>query len=122
MAIEEKKDSTLVDGSIQEEEGKKDEIWYKIRPHHDLNFDPKENEIDLRVELPGIAKKEVNVKILPELFHVSGKSNHTLYQLTEYFPYLVDVDSVTASYDNGLLLMKAKFKDRLSDAVDIKIN
>lgn len=103
------------------DEKKKDEIWYRVRPYHTYEIDAENGEFNARVEMPGVPKDKVTLKILPELFTLKGQREHTLYTLTEYFPYLIDVDNVDANYESGLLTLKGKFKDRLADAIEINL-
>ena len=113
-------DETEKETKMTEKEGK-DEIWYRVRPYHNTNFNAATGEFEIMVEMPGVPKDQVSIKLLPELFVLSGKREHTEYTMTEYFPYLADVDSINAEYDHGLLTVTGKFKDRLEDAVEITL-
>jgi len=111
------------DTSLAENESKKDEeIYWRMRPYYSADFDPETGEYNARVELPGVPKDHVKLRLLPDMFDLRATRQHTQYLLTEYFPYEMDVNSVEARYENGLLLIKGKFKDPLDSAVDIKLS
>jgi len=125
MAIEEKKPDTIVQENVHEIEEKKEkepEIWYRVRPHHAFDFDPCTGEFEGEVELPGVAREHVKLRVIPELYELRAAREHTLFTLAEYFPYEIDVDSFKAKYEHGLLLISGKFKDPLAGAVDIKLS
>ncbi len=74
------------------------------------------------MELPGVPKEHVKLRVLPEMFDLRATRKHTQYLLTEYFPYELDINSIEAKYENGLLLIKGRFKDPMESAVDIKLS
>ncbi len=115
-AIEEKKT-----GAVAETKAKRDDTWYEIRPTYYSNFDSDARQFECEIHLPGVKKEEVKLRVLPELFDVKARREHVLFTLTEYFPYELDVNSIQAKYENGLLQLKAKIRDPLADAVDIPL-
>jgi len=116
-------ETKIVEKNDQQElkEKRKDEIYWRIRPHHLIDFDCETGEFEARVELPGVPKENVKLRILPDLFDINATHKHTLYAITEYFPYVVNIDSVQGKYEHGLLSIKGKFKDKLADAVEINL-
>ncbi len=118
------------DTSIVENQGKKDlstkekneEIYWRIRPFYSADFDSDTGEYNARVELPGVPKDHVKLRVLPDMFDLRATREHTQYLLTEPFPYELDVNSIEAKFEHGLLLIKGKFKDPLESAVDIKLS
>jgi len=117
MAEVQDKDTSMV-ASVN----KKDEdIYWRIRPYYSADFDPETGEYNARVELPGVPKDQVKLRVLPDMFDLRATREHTQYLLTEYFPYEMDVNSIEAKYEHGLLLIKGKFKDPLDSAVDITL-
>jgi len=119
------KNTTMVEKEIKTdlaETGKEDDVFWRIRPYYSVDFDYDTGMYNARVELPGVPKEHVKLRVLPELFDVRATRQHTQYLLTEYFPYDVDPNSIEAKYEHGLLLIKGKFKDPLDDAVDIHLS
>ncbi|MEX2681623.1 MAG: Hsp20/alpha crystallin family protein [Candidatus Sigynarchaeota archaeon] len=99
-----------------------EEIYWRIRPYYSADFDCETGEYNARVELPGVPKENVRLRVLPDMFDLRATREHTQYLLTEYFPYEMDVNSIEAKYEHGLLLIKGKFKNPLDNAVDIKLS
>ncbi|NMC08289.1 MAG: Hsp20/alpha crystallin family protein [Candidatus Lokiarchaeota archaeon] len=100
---------------------KSEEIYWRIRPYYSSDFDSETGEYHARVELPGVPKENVKLRVLPDLFDLRATREHTQYLLTEYFPYDMDVNSIEAKYEHGLLTIKGKFKDPLDSAVEISL-
>jgi len=106
-------------GEVVEKTGENEGIWYHIRPPFSSHFDYSTREFTCEVQLPGVPKDRVKLRILPELFDLKGTCEHVLYTLTEYFPAKVNVDTLDAQYNHGLLRMKVQFLDPLVEAVEI---
>ncbi len=104
------------------EKGNDEDIYWRIRPNYSADFDSETGEYNARVELPGVPKEHVKLRVLPDLFDLRATRRHTQYLLTEYFPYEMDVNSIEAKYENGLLLIKGRFKDPMESAVDIQLS
>jgi len=102
---------------------KKETYIYRIRPRYYTNFDYAKGAFEYEVQLPGVAKDHVKLRILPELYDLHAqRDEHGVFTLTEYFPYEIDPDSVEAKYENGLLKFHGKVKDPMKGAVDIKLS
>ena len=114
-------DSEIVEETreVAEQMGDSEDIWYRIRPTFSSHFDYSTGEFSAEVQLPGVPKERVNLRILPELYDLKATWEHVLWTLTEYFPVKVNVDTVDAQYNHGLLRMKVQFLDPLAEAVEI---
>ncbi len=124
MAIEKRKGSDMVEHEGEKKKKSKeseDDIKYHIQPDHFIDFDAETNSWEMEVNLPGIKKDEVSLKILEDAFQLIARRDKAIYHLEDYFPFLVKPDSVEAKYENGLLHIKGKVKDPLEDAVEIKL-
>ena len=106
-------------GEVAEQMGDSEDVWYRIRPTYSSHFDYSTGEFTSEVQLPGVPKERVNLRILPELFDLKATWEHVLWTLTEYFPVKVNVDTLDAQYNHGLLRIKVQFLDPLAEAVDI---
>jgi HSP20 family molecular chaperone IbpA len=113
MALEEPKPEKV-------EEKKETTIKYKIRPTHYFNRDSKD-EWELEVLLPGIEKSAIEFKVLKDVYFLKATRDQALYAISEYFPFEVDVKTIKAKYENGLLRVTGKVKDPLADAVKIEL-
>jgi len=121
----EAKNTSMVENEAKKElteTGKDEDIYWRIRPVYSADFDNETGEYNARVELPGVPKEHVKLRVLPEMFDLRATRKHTQYLLAEYFPYELDVNSIEAKYENGLLLIKGRFKDPMESAVDIKLS
>ena len=79
-------------------------------------------EFELEVHLPGVKKENVNIKFLEDMFNIEADQSETrFYCLTESLPFLVNVNSIKANYENGLLRITGSIKNPLDEAVDVKI-
>jgi len=95
---------------------------YRMMPHVYSDFDDANGEFSYEIHLAGVNKENVKFRVLPDLFDLQAKRDEqVVYSLIDYFPYEVDVDSVKASFDNGLLRFTGKVKDPMKDAVAIKL-
>jgi HSP20 family molecular chaperone IbpA len=104
---------------VVEQAGESEDIWYRIRPSFSSHVDYSTGEYISEIQLPGVPKDRVKLRILPELFDLKASWEHVLYTLMEYFPVKVNMDTFEAQYNHGLLRMKAQFLDPLAEAVDI---
>jgi len=121
----EAKNTDIVENESKKELSEKandEDIYWRIRPNYSADFDNETGEYNARVELPGVPKDHVKLRVLPDLFDLRATRQHTQYLLTEYFPYEMDVNSIEAKYENGLLLIKGRFKDPMESAVDIQLS
>jgi len=97
------------------------EIKYRIRPTRFFNFNAEKREWELEVHLPGVHKSEIKFKILPNLYDLKAYRGEVMYSLTQYFPWNIETESIKTDYKNGLLLVSGKIRDRMADAVPIKL-
>lgn len=97
------------------------EIRYRIRPKRYFNFDAEDKEWTLEVHLPGVEKSEIKLRVLPNLYDLKAYRGEVMYALTQYFPWNIETESVKADYQNGLLVVSGKIRDRMADSVSIKL-
>ena len=106
-------------GKVQEAQNK---VQFRIIPSVYSSIDSKMGEIRMEIHLPGVKKENIRIKVLPDLFDLHAKRDeNSYYGLTEYFPYELKADTITAQYENGLLEVKGKIKDPMEQAVTIKV-
>jgi len=104
------------------EEKKETTIQYHIRPSHYLDYDYDTSEFTLEVHIPGVAKSDIKIKFLEDAFSIEARRDTALYSISEYLPFDINVKSIKADYDNGLLRITGHIKNPLDEAYDIKIS
>jgi len=100
---------------------KEAQFKYRITPTHYLTYDAEKGEWELEVHLPGIAKENLKFKVLSDAYFLEATRDQAIYEVSDYFPFEINVGSVSGKYENGLLLVKGTFKDEFADAHDVKI-
>lgn len=107
MSVVEKKEE------VAKKEDQEPEFKYRIRPKRYVNYDCAENTWEMEFHLPGVSKKQVNFKILKDAYSLEATRDQAIYSASEYLPFEIDLESVKAEYDNGLLYVSGKIKDPL---------
>jgi HSP20 family molecular chaperone IbpA len=103
-------------------EQKQEPQLYRMLPNVYSDFDAVSKEFSYEIHLAGVKKENVKFRVLPDLFDLQAKRDEQIvYNLTDYFPYEVDTESVKATFENGLLRFTGKVKDPMKDAVEIKL-
>ena len=75
----------------------------------------------IEIHLPGVEKSEIKLKFLKDAYIMEARRGKALYKLSEYVPFEIDKDSISANYENGLLEISGKIKDPMAEAVDIAL-
>jgi len=79
-------------------------------PLVDTLVDDKENTLKLVAEMPGVEKKDIKVAVEGNLVNIDAERGDKKYQTKVPIKHKVDVDSVKASYTNGILEVQFKLK------------
>jgi len=89
---------------------------YRINPDISIDVDYNHRTIDIEIALPGVAKKDIQLKILPTWFHIEANREEIEYSGSYNFGTIVVPEKTTAKYANGLLKIQAHIKNPLDDA------
>jgi len=103
-------------------EKNEDVILYRIQPHHSWSVDYDTNDWLLTVELPGVAKDKIKIRYLEDFYELRATRDEVEYVLADYFPFDIDLKSVTGKYNQGLLSITGKIRDPLAEAVEVKLS
>ena len=103
------------------EEEKQPKVKYRIRPTRYINYDVSENKWELEFHLPGVNKKNINLRFLKDAYALEAKRGEAVYHASEYLPFDIDQNSIEADYNNGLLYVSGKIRDPMDDAFEIKL-
>lgn len=95
-----------------------------------------DGEFVLTADMPGVEKEEINVKADAEGVEISAEASHEVEEENEKyyrkersrksfnrrvnFPHPVDPDTVQASYEDGVLEVRAETDEEEGKSVDIK--
>jgi len=89
---------------------------YRINPDVSIDVDYNHRTINIEMALPGVAKKDILLKILPTWFHIQARREDIEYSGSYNFGTIVVPEKTTAKYSNGLLKIQAHIKNPLDDA------
>ena len=94
-------------------------LQYKVTPRHTAWSE--EGKIIIRVVLPGVDKKDIEMKALRDKFLLRGKRDDILYKLDLDLNFNIDPEKTETSYKEGLLRVELKVHNPMDDAFDVKI-
>jgi HSP20 family protein len=80
------------------------------------------DQVTITVELPGVAKKDINLEVLEESLTIDVDSESRKYHKELKIPENLDPDSINANYKNGVLdivLKRRKEKPKKGKKIDI---
>ncbi len=78
------------------------------QPFSQVIYDKDSKTWTVEVELPGMDKKDVDIKVVDSNLVVLAKNDEREFSVRYYLGKDIDKDSIEASMENGLLIIKAK--------------
>ena len=75
----------------------------------------------LEVELPGVNKENISLKMQEDSFYIKGETEGTTYVGSYGLCCLVKPDEAKATYNDGLLKVEVPFKDPMENVIEIPI-
>lgn len=75
----------------------------------------------IEVQLPGVDKESIKLKMHEDSFFLKGETENTVYVGSYTICCPVKPEAAKATYKNGLLKVDVPFKDPMEDAVDVSI-
>jgi len=90
-------------------------------PFSEIIIDDKNNELILTIEMPGVEKKDITIDATEKDIEVRADTEARKYH--KYCPLDVEIDaaSARATYNNGVLEIKAKLKKEIKSGMSIKV-
>jgi len=101
---------------VEQSENGEQKFIYRINPDISIDVDYNQRNINIEIALPGVAKKDIQLKILPEWFHIQANREEIEYSGSYNFGTTVVPEKTTAKYANGLLKIQTHIKNPLDDA------
>lgn len=92
-----------------------------ISPNLCSSYEEKGNRYDIQVELPGVRKNDIDLKLLPEGLMLKANREDVQFMGDYLFCCPVDTEKVEANFDNGLLTIRAPLRDGNMKATRIPI-
>ncbi|WP_022667369.1 Hsp20/alpha crystallin family protein [Desulfospira joergensenii] len=84
--------------------------------------DDKTSTLHLEFTIPGVHKKDINLKLNEDSFNLKADKNDIEYVSSGSFCCPVEIKKTEASYENGLLLINIPLKDPWKDAYNVPIH
>ncbi len=93
----------------------------RIRPNLCAAYDDKKNLYNIEVELPGVKKSDIDLKVLPGGFMMKATKGEIEYRGDYTFFCPVEPEKTNAKYQDGLLIIDIPLKEPYEDATKISV-
>jgi len=93
----------------------------RVAPEVCSYVDDEHSELNIEISLPGVRKEDIDLKMHDDSLNLSAPRQDIQFVATIAFCCPVNPDQANAEYDNGLLRIKAPFKEVMEESVKIKI-
>ncbi|HME51378.1 MAG TPA: Hsp20 family protein [Candidatus Lokiarchaeia archaeon] len=80
------------------------------------------NEFVIQVAIPGVARENIKMKALRDLFYLRAERDNIEYALDLDLNFEIDPNQVTAKYEEGLLRVAFERLNPLDEAYNVPIN
>ncbi len=117
MAITEKNKTNIM---IEDPE---ENATYKIYPEIYRHINYNEKTVEIEVNLPGVKKEDILLKVLPDWFHITAKRQDINAKYNADYNFGVEIvpEKTTAEYFSGLLKIHTVVTDPLEKAKEVKL-
>ena len=86
-----------------------------------MSYEDRDKDIVFTIDMPGVAKKDIEIEVEDHFIKVSANSNGRDYNYTRRFKPKVDTDSAVATFKNGVLdIVVKKTEEKKGTQVKIK--
>lgn len=90
-------------------------------PFYDVIIDKDRNEAIVTLEMPGVEKKDIAIDATEETIEVKAETETRRYHQRIPLEMEIDPESARATYNNGVLEIKARLKEPLKEGRRIKV-
>jgi HSP20 family molecular chaperone IbpA len=84
--------------------------------------DVDQTALNIEVQIPGVEKNRIKVRLQDDSLSLTAPRDEFDYVATLAFCCPVDADKAEAHYENGLLTIRAPFKDLMAEAIEVPIS
>ncbi len=78
--------------------------------------------MNIQIELPGVDKKDIDLRIFEDGFYIVAKKEETRYMGSYALFCPVEPEKAIAEYENGLLTINLPTKKPLREGVKVKVD
>lgn len=93
----------------------------KISPIIRAYSDEKHEKLDIEVELPGVEKNNIDLKIHDDSFYLTAPRENVVYVANYATCCPVDPEKATAKYKNGLLKIEVPFLEMREKHIKVEV-
>lgn len=93
----------------------------RISPTIRAYSDSEHKKLDIEIELPGVEKKNIDLKIHDDSFYVSAPRENFIYVANYATCCPVDPEKATAKYKNGLLKLEVPFLEMKEQHIKVEV-
>lgn len=84
-------------------------------------LDDKSENYMVEIELPGVKKENIELKMLDDIVQVKAERKNSMYLGIMHFPFRVDPKKAEAKYEEGLLSINVPVQEKRTSATTIRI-
>jgi HSP20 family protein len=77
--------------------------------------------LNIQIELPGVAKKNINLRLFEDGFHLEANKEGTKYRGTYALMFPIRPEKAIAEYSDGLLTVNVPYKEPFQEGIKVKI-
>ncbi len=93
----------------------------RYEPYHDVLVDKEKGLVTITVEIPGVDKQDITVKVEGNNIRIKGSTKGREFEKIIPLNSEIDKESIKATYKNGILEITAKIQTADSDSREIKV-
>ncbi|MEM2906549.1 MAG: archaeal heat shock protein Hsp20 [Candidatus Odinarchaeota archaeon] len=93
----------------------------RYEPYHDTIIDEEKGTITITVEIPGVDKQDITVKVEGGKIVIKGATKGREFEKSIPLNSEIDKDTIKATYKNGILEVSAKIKAEDKESREIKV-
>jgi HSP20 family molecular chaperone IbpA len=98
-----------------------DEERIKITPAIRAYSDDTHEKLDIEIELPGVERKDIDLKIHDDSFYLAAPRDNVLYVANYAICCPIDPRKATAKYKNGLLKIEVPFLEIKEKHIKVEV-